>query len=121
MMTPFLFRGSNLNADFDSYGCLVANAWTMEVRPSTSSHSPSFYLLWIWIPLLFLEPELGRHVTFFVSYEISTQLEKKPQADKSSSSCSTISKEELTVIDLTAHMLYVHAKKGEIFDSERSA
>ncbi|KAM7249612.1 hypothetical protein ACFE04_011443 [Oxalis oulophora] len=42
-MTPFLFRGSNLNADFDSYGCLVANAWTMEVRPYTSSHSPSLY------------------------------------------------------------------------------
>ena len=39
------------------------------------------------------------------------RLEKKPQADKSSSSCSTISKEELRVIDLTAHMLYVHAKK----------
>jgi hypothetical protein len=45
------------------------------------------------------------------------RLEKKPQADKSSSSCSTISKEELRVIDLTAHMLYVHAKKGDIFDS----
>lgn len=56
---------------------------------------------------------LGVH--FFYSLTIFLlslkRLEKKPQADKSSSSCSTISKEELRVIDLTAHMLYVHAKK----------
>ncbi|KAK2649393.1 hypothetical protein Ddye_016882 [Dipteronia dyeriana] len=40
---------------------------------------------------------------------ISTQPEKKPQANKSSSSCSRILKEELRVMDLslTAHMLYV--------------
>lgn len=40
-------------------------------------------------------------VTFFCfSYDISTQLEKKPQADKSSAEGSRISKEELRVTDL---------------------
>lgn len=74
-------------------------------------------------PVGFVQPRktwdcLG--VTFFcLSYDISTQLEKKPQADKSSSSCSRISKEELRVIDLslTAHMLYVWCRHLRDFDS----
>ena len=67
-----------------------------------------------------VEPgEPGVHLFYSLTIFLLSlkRLEKKPQADKSSSSCSTISKEELRVIDLTAHMLYVHAKKGEIFDS----